>query len=153
MRRPAQYGSLRSNAGASAAAIRAIVAVVVVAAAPATASGRSVRVLLRIELRGPHQLDMIVASLPFETEALGRRQRARMFGRVVPLPTPEDLLVFKVLAGRAKDLVDAEGVARRHLAALDVRYVERAISAVADYAEDPRLLQRLADVLARAKKV
>jgi Nucleotidyl transferase of unknown function (DUF2204) len=102
--------------------------------------------------RGPHQLDMIVASLPFETEALGRRQRARMFGRVVPLPTPEDLLVFKVLAGRAKDLVDAEGVARRHLAALDVRYVERAISAVADYAEDPGLLQRLADVLARARK-
>jgi hypothetical protein len=30
--------------------------------------------------------------------------------------------------------------------------MERAISAVADYAEDPRLLQRLAEVLARVKE-
>ena len=99
--------------------------------------------------RGIQQLDVIVASLPFEHAALARARRTRMFGRLVPLPTPEDLLIFKVLAGRDKDLLDAAGVVRRHLPTLDVGYVERSILAVSEFAEDPGLLDRLRAVLAK----
>ena len=100
--------------------------------------------------RGPFQLDIILASLPFESAALERAQRKRLFGRLVPLPTPEDLLLFKVLAGRDKDLHDAVGIARRHLARLDRRYLERSINQVCDLAEDLTAKRQLEAVLAKA---
>lgn len=56
--------------------------------------------------RGRFQLDVIVASLPFEAVARARARKRRLFGRMVPLPTAEDLILFKVLAGRDKDLID-----------------------------------------------
>jgi hypothetical protein len=41
--------------------------------------------------KGGFQLDIILASLPFEDDARARARRHRLFGRLVPLPTPEDL--------------------------------------------------------------
>lgn len=86
--------------------------------------------------RDRFHLDVILASLPFEQAALERARRRTIFGRSVPFPTAEDLLIFKVLAGRDKDLLDARGVLRRHRGKLDTRYVEEAIRAVCDLAED-----------------
>jgi hypothetical protein len=68
----------------------------------------------------------------------------------VPLPTPEDLILFKVLAGRDKDLVDAVGVARRHFSALDHRYLDATLDAVCDLAEDLAPRNRLDEVLRKA---
>jgi hypothetical protein len=53
--------------------------------------------------KGQFELDIILASLPFEDDARARARKHRLFGRLVPLPTPEDLILFKVLAGRDKD--------------------------------------------------
>jgi hypothetical protein len=100
--------------------------------------------------KGRFQLDIILASLPFEDEARARARKHRLFGRLVPLPTPEDLILFKVLAGRDKDLVDAVGVARRHLPRLDRRYLHDAVQAVCELAEDLAPLQRLDEVLRKA---
>lgn len=99
---------------------------------------------------GPFQLDIILASLPFEEVAYARALRKRLFGRLVPLPTPEDLILFKVLAGRDKDILDAIGVARRHLPKLDRRYLEGTIQGICDLAEDTEPWRRLEDVLRRA---
>jgi hypothetical protein len=55
-----------------------------------------------------------------------------------------------VLAGRDKDLVDAVGIARRHFAALDHRYIDAALSAVCDLAEDLAPRSRLDEVLRKA---
>jgi hypothetical protein len=73
-----------------------------------------------------------------------------LFGRLVPLPTPEDLILFKVLAGRDKDLVDAVGIARRHLTTLDHRYLDATLNAVCDLAEDLAPRHRLDEVLRKA---
>jgi hypothetical protein len=100
--------------------------------------------------KGRFQLDIILASLPFEDDARARSRKHRLFGRLVPLPTPEDLILFKVLAGRDKDLVDAVGVARRHLPALDRRYLQDAIKAVCELAEDLAPLRHLDEVLRKA---
>jgi hypothetical protein len=99
---------------------------------------------------GPFQLDIILASLPFEEVAYARAVKKRLFGRLVPLPTPEDLILFKVLAGRDKDILDAIGVARRHLPRLDRQYLEETIQGICDLAEDTQPWQRLEDVLRRA---
>lgn len=101
---------------------------------------------------GPFQLDIILASLPFEEAAYDRSVRKRLFGRLVPLPTPEDLILFKVLAGRDKDILDAIGVARRHLPKLDRRYLEDTIQGICDLAEDMGPWRRLENVLDKAAK-
>lgn len=101
--------------------------------------------------KGSFQLDIILASLPFEDAARARARPGRLFGRRVPLPTPEDLILFKVLAGRDKDLVDAVGVARRHLASLDRAYLTATLDEICDLAEDVGPRQRLDDVLRKAR--
>lgn len=100
--------------------------------------------------RGRFQLDIILASLPCEDDARARSHEHCLFDRMVLLPTPEDLILFKVLAGRDKDLVDAVGVARRHRAKLDRSYLQGAITAVCELAEDLTPLRRLEEVLRKA---
>jgi hypothetical protein len=99
---------------------------------------------------GPFQLDIILASLPFEDAADVRAVSRRLFGRLVRFPTPEDLIIFKVLAGRDKDMLDATGVARRHAASLDRVYIETTVQGICDVAEDMEPWRRLETVLRRA---
>jgi hypothetical protein len=100
--------------------------------------------------RGLFQLDLILASLPFEDAAFRRSFRKRLFGRTVHLPTPEDLILFKVLAGRDKDLLDAVGVARRHFARLDRAYLERTMQELCELAQDMAPWRRLKEMLEKA---
>jgi hypothetical protein len=100
--------------------------------------------------RDAFQLDLIRASLPFEDEAFRRSSLRRLFGRSARLPTPEDLILFKVLAGRDKDMLDATGVAKRHASALDLEYLRRTLRPICDLAQDAAPWHRLESVLQKA---
>jgi len=99
--------------------------------------------------RGRFQLDLITASLPFEETARERATRHELFGVSLPFPSPEDLILFKILAGRDKDMLDATGIARRHRGRLDIPYLEQTLLAICDAAEDVSLWGRLQRVIAR----
>lgn len=101
--------------------------------------------------RGHFQLDLITASLPFEEAAFRRAIHHELFGVRLPFPTPEDLILFKVLAGRDKDMLDAVGVARRHRDRLDIAYLEATLQPICDLAEDQAPWQRLQQVLVEAR--
>lgn len=45
-------------------------------------------------------------------------------GTAVPFATAEDLLIHKLFAGRARDIEDAESIARRQARTLDWDYVK-----------------------------
>lgn len=98
--------------------------------------------------RGRFQIDLITASLPFEEVALGRASVHELFGIRLPFPSPEDLILLKVLAGRDKDMLDATGVARRHGDRLDIGYLERTLHPLCELAEDMGPWSRLQRVLA-----
>lgn len=97
------------------------------------------------------QLDLITASLPFEELALERASRHELFGVSLPFPSPENLILLKILAGRDKDLLDAIRVARRHRDRLDVSYIEMTLRAICEAAEDASPWGRLQGVLAKAR--
>lgn len=101
--------------------------------------------------RRPFQLDVIVASLPFEEAAYQRASSHTMFGRTVRFPSPEDLILLKVLAGRDKDLLDAIGVVHRHAATLDRSYLDGVIRPLCDLAEDMSAWHRLQEVLRKGR--
>jgi hypothetical protein len=59
-------------------------------------------------------VDLSCAGTAFELEALRRATRLRLGRRRIALPTPEDLIVFKAIAHRPRDLFDIEGIVLAH---------------------------------------
>ena len=100
--------------------------------------------------RGRFQLDLILASMPFEESAYQRAKKKKLFGRMLRFPAPEDLILFKVLAGREKDMLDASGIVRRHTGTLDMEYLEGNLRTICDQAEDMGPWNRLQEALKRA---
>jgi len=97
--------------------------------------------------RGRFHFDLIVRSLFIEDQALSRARTIKVFRRAVRFPSPEDLIVLKLVAGRPRDLLDVEGILRRHEETLDRAYVERTLRALCDLAEDHAFLGRWHDLL------
>ncbi len=96
--------------------------------------------------RGRWRVDIILASTEFEQSALQRAQRLRLYDVGVNLPTPEDLIIVKLVPGREKDLLDAKTVVIRHRDRLDRAYLERWAQRLSEEAQDSRIgetLQRM----------
>jgi len=89
--------------------------------------------------RGRWRVDIILASTEFEQSALQRAQRLRLYDLEVNLPTPEDLIILKLVPGRTKDLLDAQTVMVRHRDRLDRAYLERWAQRLSDEAQDSRI--------------
>ncbi len=70
------------------------------------------------------RVDFILSTTPFERQALKRAEPVELGEVQVPFASAEDLLLFKLFAGRPRDLEDAVGVVRRKGASLDWRYLE-----------------------------
>jgi hypothetical protein len=70
-------------------------------------------VLLRHEASGIN-VDISLGMLPFEAEAVERSTTYQIGTLVVRLPTPEDLIIFKAVAHRPKDLLDIQAVIQSH---------------------------------------
>jgi len=101
--------------------------------------------------KGRYQIDLITASLPFEEEAYRRATFHQLFGVLLPFPTPEDLILFKILAGRDKDILDATGIVRRHIERLDTKYLEKTLQPLCELAENMAPWKRLQEVLLRGR--
>lgn len=100
---------------------------------------------LRLTWSGLH-VDVIFASTEFERSAFSRRRRVQLAGRQTCVPTPEDLILLKLVPGRPKDVSDVESILLRHRGKLDLSYLERWAQALSDEMEDVRIwdmLQRL----------
>jgi len=80
----------------------------------AVAFGRSRRVLLFRHRESGIGLDLALAMLPFEDEAIGRAREISVGPHRMRIPAAEDLIVFKAVAHRPKDLEDIRGVVAQH---------------------------------------
>jgi hypothetical protein len=80
-------------------------------------------------------LDVVLAGPGLEEEFLARAIEVHVEGTAVPVISPEDLIITKVLAGRPKDIEDVRGVLRERAESLDIgrirgilRLLEEALS-------------------------
>lgn len=100
---------------------------------------------LRLIWGGLH-VDVIFTSTEFEQSAFSRKQRVQLAGCSIDVPTPEDLILLKLVPGRRKDFFDIESILLRHHGKLDLKYLEHWAQRLADEMEDVRMwdtLQRL----------
>ncbi|MBM4184420.1 MAG: nucleotidyltransferase family protein [Gemmatimonadetes bacterium] len=71
------------------------------------------------------RVDFIFSTTPYEAQAIGRAERLSVGGASVPFATPEDLILHKLFAGRARDLEDVRGVVRRKRPEIEWDYLAR----------------------------
>ncbi|MFM7143652.1 MAG: hypothetical protein ACKO2K_17245, partial [Alphaproteobacteria bacterium] len=84
-------------------------------------------------------------------EMIARARRRRIHGLLIPLPTPEDLIVMKAIAHRPRDVADIESVLEAN-PAIDVT---RTLGIVRDFAtalDAPDLVSDLERLLSARKR-
>ena len=98
--------------------------------------------MLLLETAEGVKIDVALAAFPFEIEAI-ERATPWTLGESVALRScsAEDLVVYKLVAGRPQDLVDVEGIVRRQEDRLDVDRIRRWGLEFAELKEDPDLLR------------
>lgn len=95
--------------------------------------------------------DISLGLLPFEQEAIARAQSIEVSGITIPLPTPEDLIIMKAVANRARDVADIEALLDVH-PKLDLRRIRRWLREFSSALDKPAILNSFENILERTRK-
>ncbi len=69
-------------------------------------------------------IDISIGFLDYEKQVIERSVEFEIAeGRKVPVCSPEDLIVFKLISGRSRDIEDVCGILIRQKGTLDIEYV------------------------------
>ncbi len=72
--------------------------------------------------------DIILAEVEYQHWVIQRAQKIEMFEIEVPICTPEDLIILKLIANRRQDLLDIENVLKNCEYRLDLLYLQEWLS-------------------------
>ncbi len=91
--------------------------------------------------------DFIITSTTLEESALTRAHRVKLLDTEANFPSAEDFILFKLIPGRPKDLLDVESVILRQGERLDRGYLQHWAQQISDEMEDLRLFNTLQRML------
>ena len=117
---------------------------------PAGFARRS-RVFLVRHLSTGIDVDIAVAGLPFEEEAIRQVKRRKLGKLSLPLPTPENLIIMKAVAQRPQDMADIRAVVDTN-PNLDYRRIRQWVKEFSIALDMPDMLIELEKILSGAKK-
>jgi len=112
---------------------------------------RKSRVLLVRHKPSGIDVDIIFGSLPFEKKAIRQVVWVNVKGIRLPLPRPEDLIIMKAIAHRARDLADIESIRDTH-SKLNLQRIRRWVGEFSTAINIPEILDDLERILARRRK-
>ena len=104
------------------------------------------RVLLLHHQDSGINVDLSLGILPFEVEAVERSVLHDLGSVIIRLPTPEDLIIFKAVAHRPKDLLDIQSIIETHTN-LDKERIRYWVGEFAQALEMPELWDDIAGLL------
>jgi hypothetical protein len=112
---------------------------------------RSRVLLLRHQASGI-SIDISCGALDFEREMIARSATLEIGELKIKVPTPEDLIITKIVAHRPKDLADIEAILsiRQNL---DLAHIKHWTSKFAEALGTPELLENLERLLNRYRKL
>jgi hypothetical protein len=79
------------------------------------------------DAKSPWHLDLTLGDSPFDKSALTRKKSEELFGRKVWVAAPEDLLIYKLVSWRDRDVMDVHAIVQRQKS-LDLAYLRKWIS-------------------------
>ena len=110
------------------------------------------RVLMLVAPNGV-PIDVSLGALPFEVEVLERASRWRLSPTIELLVcSPEDLLIYKLVAGRSRDLLDVEGIVRLQWRTLDVARIRSRTRDFGNLLDRPDVLDPFEVALRKARR-
>jgi len=77
------------------------------------------------ERKSPWHLDLTLGDSPFDKSALARKKQVELFERKVWLASPEDLVLYKLVSWRDRDVMDVHAIVKRQGKALDLAYLRK----------------------------
>src|SRR5258706_200395 len=79
------------------------------------------------DAKSPWHLDLTLGDSPFDKSALSRRKQVELFGRKLWVASPEDLLIYKLVSWRDRDVMDVHAIVKRQKS-LDLAYLKKWIA-------------------------
>lgn len=107
------------------------------------------QVLLLVHKPSGVPMDVSLAWLPFERDALSRAETVSVGGVEIPMATAQDLIIYKAIAWRERDRRDVEELLRLHRSAVDLSYIRDRVAEFAEAIEEPERLSELDSIVAR----
>jgi hypothetical protein len=92
-------------------------------------------------------VDLVLAGLPFEENAIRRSVPVTIGHRAVRFCTAEDLILHKVLSNRLRDIEDVEGIVGRQGGNLDLNYILPRVGELSTLLDRPEILTRFREML------
>jgi hypothetical protein len=116
----------------------------------AAAFARERQVLLLRHLPTETPMELSLAWLPFEREALQRAELLDVGGVDIPVAVAQDLVIYKTIAWRDRDRTDVERLLRAHADEIDLSYVRRVIAEFAEALDERERVEDFERLLGRA---
>jgi len=105
--------------------------------------------VISLEVAPDMVVDLLVAVLPYEEQAIQRAELIEIEGLSLPVCTAEDLIIHKAIADRPKDWLDIEKILLRQRGRLDTAYIRDWLTQFAEALEKPELLTRFEELLSQ----
>jgi len=105
-------------------------------------------VLLAVHQESGINLDVSLARLPFEEEAIRSGREILYEGVSIRVPRAEDLIIYKLVASRPRDVEDAEKLILLYASEIDTGRVRRILAEFCRVLEDESRLETLERLLA-----
>jgi hypothetical protein len=116
----------------------------------AAAFARRHQVLLLRHVPTGTPIEIILAWLPFEAQAIQSAVEVDFCGVQIRAARPEDLVVFKAVAWRDRDRSDIERLLVLHGDQMDLERVRRIVGEFAEVLDDPARMTTLDEIITRA---
>ena len=103
---------------------------------------RKNRIVLLRHFKSGIDIDISFGQLPFEKESIRRKTFHTLGTLTIPLPTPEDLIIMKMVAHRPQDMIDVETILRAY-PKLDRKRIQKWVKDFSEVLENPDILNDL----------
>jgi hypothetical protein len=94
-------------------------------------------------------IDLSLAWLPFELDAISASETVSLHGIQVRLPRPEDLVIYKLVAWRPQDQQDIERLLGLHGRNMDIERIRQFAREVASMLDEPERVPQVERLLSR----
>lgn len=87
------------------------------------------------------RVDFIFSFTLYETQAIARAGKVLMNDYPIKFATPEDIIIHKMIAGRAVDLEDVRNILIKRKKSVDLKYIKKWLSQFSDIPEHEGILK------------
>lgn len=104
------------------------------------------RVLLLKHKASGINIDLSLGLLPFEAQAIKKSKKQKIGDIIFFLPTVEDLIIFKAIAHRPRDILDIEELVKNNKK-IDKKYIKKVVTEFSQNLENTEILADLKRLL------